>query len=178
MTVRPGDRATVSVFVDVAPADAFAVFTEEIDLWWRTGPAYRIAGRSRGRLCLEPRIDGRLFETFEGRQKTHTLDVGRVTEWDPPRKLAMIWRGVNFKPHEQTLVEVAFAPQNAGTLVTVRHSGWSSLPDDHPARHGRLGTDFTRELGQWWASLMTALREHVAARANAHSFAREPHPRT
>lgn len=163
-TVRPGDRATVSVFVDVAPVDAFAVFTEEIDLWWRTGPQYRIAGRTRGRLYFEPKLDGRLFETFEGKAtgKTHTIDVGRVREWDPPRRLALIWRGVNFKPHEQTLVEVGFEPQNDGTLVTVRHSGWSALPDDHPARHGLVGVAFSRHIGQWWSGLMTALREHIA----------------
>lgn len=163
-TVRPGDRATVSVFVAVAPVDAFAVFTEEIDLWWRTGPQYRIAGRNRGRLYFEPRLDGRLFETFAGKHKDHTIAVGRVSEWDPPRKLALIWRGVNFKPHEQTLVEVGFDPQGDGTLVTVRHSGWSALPDDHPARHGHVGVDFSRWIGQWWSGLMTALREHIAAR--------------
>jgi hypothetical protein len=69
-TTNPGDRATVSVFVDVPQSDAFAVFTEEIDLWWRTGPAYRIAGRDRGRLCLEPQLGGRLFETFPSRATT------------------------------------------------------------------------------------------------------------
>jgi uncharacterized protein YndB with AHSA1/START domain len=164
---RPGDSATVSVHVDVDVDDAFAVFTEEIDLWWRTGPAYRIAGKRPGRLCLEPHLGGRLFETFDGKQRTHTLVVGSVTEWDPPRRLALVWRGVNFKPHEQTLVEVGFAAHGDGTLVTVRHSGWSSLPDDHPARHGHVGAAFSRFIGLWWGGLMTALREHVAARRPA-----------
>lgn len=159
---KPGDAATVTVHVDVDPPDAFAVFTEEIDLWWRTGPAYRIAGRERGRLCFEPRLGGRLFETFAGKHNTHTVDVGRVTVWEPPHRLALVWRGVNFKPHEQTLVEVGFAAQGEGTLVTVRHSGWASLPDDHPARHGLTGPAFSRHIGMWWGSLMTALREHVA----------------
>lgn len=161
---KPGDAATVTVFVDVDPADAFAVFTEEIDLWWRTGPAYRIAGRDRGRLCFEPQLGGRLFETFEGKRKTHTVDVGRVTVWDPPSRLALVWRAVNFKPHEETLVEVGFAAHGEGTLVTVRHSGWSSLRDDHPARHGLVGPAFSRHIGMWWGGLMTALREHVARR--------------
>jgi uncharacterized protein YndB with AHSA1/START domain len=40
-----GDTVTVTVTVDVPPPRAFAVFTEEIDLWWRRGPAYRVAGR-------------------------------------------------------------------------------------------------------------------------------------
>ena len=42
-----GDGAKVSVLVDVPPAEAFAMFTDEIDEWWRTGPAYRIAGKTR-----------------------------------------------------------------------------------------------------------------------------------
>lgn len=169
-TTTPGDRATVSVYVAVPPADAFTVFTEEIDLWWRTGPQYRVAGRDRGRLCFEPKLGGRLFETFAGKQRTHTIDVGRVVEWDPPRRLAMTWRGVNFKPHEQTLVEVGFDPQGDGTLVTVRHGGWRSIPDDHPARHGLVGVAFVRHIGMWWSGLMTALRHHVATRTP-----RDPH---
>ncbi len=47
----PGDAATVSAFVAVAVEDAFDVFTKEIDLWWRRGPQFRIAGRRRGRLA-------------------------------------------------------------------------------------------------------------------------------
>jgi uncharacterized protein YndB with AHSA1/START domain len=157
-----GDAASVSVFVRVSPEDAFDVFTGEIDLWWRTGPAYRIAGRRRGQLVFEPRLGGRLFEIFETTE-THTIEVGRVTVWDPPSRLALEWRGVNFKPHEVTQVEVRFEPSGEGTMVTVRHSGWSSLPDDHPARHGLVGAEFSRSLGMWWSGLMTSYRQRVAA---------------
>ena len=41
-----GDRARVSVLVRVPPEQAFRVFTEEIDAWWRRGPEYRVAGSS------------------------------------------------------------------------------------------------------------------------------------
>lgn len=167
-TTPAGDRATITVFVAVDPADAFAVFTEEIDLWWRTGPAYRIAGKNPGRLCFEPHLGGRLFETFAGKHKTHTIAVGEVTAWEPPHRLALVWRGVNFKPHESTLVEVGFAAHGEGTLVTVVHSGWSALPDDHPARHGHVGPAFSRFIGLWWGGLMTGLREHVATRPRPH----------
>jgi len=61
-------------------------------------------------------------------------------------------------------VEVRFEPSGEGTMVTVRHSGWSSLPADHPARHGLVGPAFSRKIGLWWGGLMTSLREHVAAR--------------
>ena len=160
-----GDSAAVTVFVGVAPEVAFEVFTNEIDLWWRQGPKFRIAGKRRGRLAFEPGLGGRLFETFESGGGEHTFVVGRVTAWEPPAALELEWRGVNFKPHESTRVAVSFAPQRDGTLVTVRHRGWSALPPEHPARHGREGADFSRMIGLWWGDLMTSLREHAARRA-------------
>lgn len=164
-----GDVARVSVFVGVAKEDAFAVFTEEIDRWWRTGPQYRIAGRRRGQIHLEPRLGGRLFETFDLPAGPRTIEVGVVTAWDPPARLALTWRGVNFKPGEATLVEVDFAAQGEGTLVTVCHRGWAALPPDHPARQGLHGAAFSRMIGLWWGGLMTSLREHVEARGPALS---------
>jgi uncharacterized protein YndB with AHSA1/START domain len=152
-----GDSAGATVFVAVPPLAAFEVFTREIDLWWRQGPKFRIAGRERGRLCFEEGPSGRLFETFGER----TFEVGRVTAWDPPALLAFEWRGVNFKPSEKTLVEVRFAPQRDGTLVSVRHSGWAGIPDDAPVRHGQASAAFLRMLGLWWGELLTSLREHV-----------------
>lgn len=81
-----GDAASVSVFVRVAPDDAFEVFTREIDLWWRTGPAYRIAGRRRGQLVFEPKLGGRLFETFEGKKPGRPCRriIRRGTGWSAP----------------------------------------------------------------------------------------------
>ena len=87
-----------------------------------------------------------------------------MTSWVPPARIAFEWRGVNFKPHEKTFVEVLFEPSGDGTLVTVRHRGWSALPDDHPARHGAVGAAFPRHIGMWWGELMSSLREHVAGR--------------
>lgn len=153
-----GDSVKVSVFVAVSQADAFEIFTREIDAWWRQGPKYRIAGRRRGKLFFEEGVGGRLFESFDDR----TIEVGKVTVWEPPTRLALEWRGVNFKPHEKTFVDVGFEPSNDGTLVTVRHYGWSALPDDHPVRHGLVGREFTSMIGMWWGSLMTSLREHIA----------------
>jgi hypothetical protein len=62
-------------------------------------------------------------------------------------------------------VAVRFAPSGSGTLVTVRHSGWSALPADHPVRHGLAGAAFIRMIGMWWGELMTSLREHIAGAA-------------
>jgi uncharacterized protein YndB with AHSA1/START domain len=164
---RPGDRARVSVLVAVSPADAFEVFTKEIDLWWKQGPKFRIAGRRRGQLHFEGGVGGRLFESFvasKASNATRTIQVGTITAWEPPARLAFEWRGTSYAPGEKTFVEVRFEPSPSGTLVTVEHRGWSALPDDHPVRHGLAPAAMPRFVGMWWAELLTSLREHVAAR--------------
>ena len=162
MTAPPGDRATVSVFVAVPPADAFDVFTREIDLWWRKGPKFRIGARRPGVLTFEPGVGGRLLESVDLPSGPRAFTVGLVTAWEPPARLEFEWRGVNFEPDEKTVVEVTFAAQRAGTLVTVQHRGWSALPEGHPARHGLVGPDLSRMIGLWWGELLSSLREHVA----------------
>lgn len=166
MTVRAGDAATVSVMVRVSPEDAWDVFTNEIELWWKKGPQYRIAGRRPGRLAIEGGAGGRLFEIVELASGPRMFDVGKILVWDPPRRLELEWRGVNFAPDQKTFVDVTFEALGEGTMVRVRHHGWSALPDDHPARHGKVGAEFSRMMGMWWAGLMTSLREHASERAS------------
>ena len=157
-----GDAAQVSVFVRVPPDVAFEVFTTEIDLWWKQGPKFRVAGRQRGQLVFEPGENGRLFESFPG----GTFEVGRVIGWEPPARLELEWRGPNYDPGQKTFVEVRFVAANDGTMVTVRHRGFAALPDGHPVRHGQDGAAFARMLGMWWGELMTSLREHATRPAS------------
>ncbi len=152
------------VHVTVPPQDAFDVFTQETDLWWRRGPKYRVAGRRVGTLQFEARAGGRLFESFDGASGPQLFEVGRIQTWEPPRLLVFQWRGGNFAPGEETEVEVAFEPTEDGTLVTVVHRGFASLRPDHPVRHGQPPADFVRELGLWWGELLTSLREHAKGR--------------
>jgi len=160
----PGDQARVTVHVAVPPEEAFRIFTEEIDQWWRRGRRYRIARGRTGTIHLEPGVGGRLFESFTsaaGREKT--VQTGEVTRWEPPSRLVLRWRAVNFAPTEHTEVDVSFAPRPNGTEVTVVHRGWSRIRPDHPARHGQPVGPFLRSMGMWWGDLMTRLREHAAA---------------
>lgn len=165
MTAPPGDGATVTVSVRVSPEEAFEVFTQETDLWWRQGPRFRIAGRRRGKLAFEGGPGGRLFETVQLGAGPRTFEVGSIVAWEPPHRLAFEWRGVNFAPGESTHVEVWFRAAGESTLVTVRHTGFARLRDDHPAKHGLPPAEFSRMMGLWWGDLLTSLREHVAARA-------------
>lgn len=157
----PGDEAVVSVLVVVEPDTAFRVFTEEIDQWWRRGLKYRIAGKGRGVIRLEPWAGGRLFESYETASGIRAIDTGLVTAWEPPTRLVFEWRAVNFAASEKTEVEVLFQPSRSGTLVTVKHRGWSRIRPDHPVRHGLESPAFIRMMGLWWGDLMTSMREYV-----------------
>jgi uncharacterized protein YndB with AHSA1/START domain len=114
-------------------------------------------------LTLEPGVGGRLFETVEQPSGPRAYVMGTILAWDPPSSIAFEWRLSNFAPHESTRVDVRFRAAGESTLVTVQHSGFASLRDGHPARHGLVGGDFSRMKGLWWGDLMTALREHAAA---------------
>jgi uncharacterized protein YndB with AHSA1/START domain len=157
-----GDQARVSVSVEVEPDDAFRIFTEQIDQWWRRGLRFRHAGTRRGFIRIEPRADGRLFESFESASGESVVEVGRVRVWEPPRRLVFSWRNANFAADEITEVEVEFRPMQSGTLVCVTHRGWAALREDHPARHGLVGAGFARMIGLWWGDQLTSLRRHAA----------------
>lgn len=164
MTPPLSDLVKVSVTVATDVATAFAMFTEETNLWWRTGPKFRIAGKQRGVLRFEPRLGGRLVEEFESPSGLRAFTIGSITVWQPPVRFQFEWRGVNFAAGESTRVEVLFEAVPAGTRVTIRHSGWASLRPDHPVRHGQTGPAFIQRTGLWWGELMTSFREFAAER--------------
>lgn len=149
------------MLVHVAPEEAFRLFTEEIDAWWRGGLKYRI-GKRRSVVHLEPKLSGRLFESFETTtSSSKVVETGRITQWEPPSRFVLEWRALNFAPSEKTEVEVVFEASASGTLVTVRHRGWAQIRPDHPARHGQQAPAFLRSMGLWWGSLLSSLREHA-----------------
>jgi uncharacterized protein YndB with AHSA1/START domain len=141
------DRVTVSVTVATDPSTAFSLFTEETNLWWRSGPKFRIAGKQPGVVRFEPWLGGRFLEEFTSPSGPKVFTVGGITVWQPPERFQFEWRGVNFAPGESTQVEVVFEAVPIGTRVTVRHSGWASLRPDHPVRHGQPGPAFIRSTG-------------------------------
>lgn len=156
-----GDQVRVSVLLKVPPAEAFRVFTEEIDQWWRRGLKYRVQGPGRGILHLEPRVGGRLFEQFDG-DPARVVQTGTVRVWQPPTRLVFEWRGVNFAPGETTEVDLQFEARPGGTQLTLVHGGFAALRDDHPVRHGQPVPAFIRGMGLWWGEQLSSLRERVA----------------
>jgi uncharacterized protein YndB with AHSA1/START domain len=157
----PGDRARVMVSVAAPPEQAFEVFTQEIDLWWRRGLRYRHFDGERALVAIEAREGGRIFESRGDDGPVH--EIGRVLEWQPPLKLRFEWRLANFAPGECTEVEVLFVPVGGGTQVTVTHRGWAAIRPDHPARHGETSREFLRRLGLWWGDQLGVYRLKAAA---------------
>ena len=161
-----GDQVRVTVRVEVEPAVEFEVFTTEIDLWWRGGIAYRVAGRRPGMLVMEGKVGGRLFEQYEGPDGLRTHQAGTITVWEPPTRLAFEWRGANFQPDEVTFVDVTFTRTDSGaTQLVLVHRGFAALRPDHPVRHGAPIDVFIGRHGRWWGSLLSSLREHAAGRS-------------
>jgi uncharacterized protein YndB with AHSA1/START domain len=165
VSAEVGDSARVTVTVAVPREIAFEVFTRDIDLWWRRGPRFRPMGRKPGVLHFEEKVGGRLFESFGNGPTPQVVEMGRVTAWEPPARLAFDWRNSAFSKDERTFVEVSFKDVRGKTEVTVEHRGWGALRDDHPARHGLAGSAFSRSIGSFWGELMSSMREHVASRS-------------
>ena len=157
----PAATATVAVRVAATPVVAFDLFTREIDSWWRRGPKFRHGSGDTARIGIEPALDGAVFETWQAGGENQRFELGRVTAWEPPSRLAFTWRNATFTPLENTAVEVTFTAVGSGTLVTVRHHGWTSLRADHPARHGQADRELLRSMGLWWGDQLTSLRERA-----------------
>ena len=154
------ESARVITFVEVSPADAFEVFTEEVDLWWRRGPRFR-GGGPDSELCFERDAEGRrLIE----RGKDGVFEIGRVHVWEPGKRLLLSYRLRNFTRDERTEVEVRFEEQGKGTRVVLEHRGWQALGPEHPARHGLTGESFSGMIGLHWGDLITAYRHHARTR--------------
>lgn len=115
MTTPETEQArTVSsqVTVGVDPGTAFAVFTDEIDLWWVRGPInFHDAARAIGMRC-EPGVGGRLLELYS-EDAADALELGRITTWQPGTLLA--WDS----SVDDVRVRVRFDPAADGTATTV-----------------------------------------------------------
>ncbi len=152
-------RIIVSLRVRASPERAFGVFTDDVGLWWRPNALFRFTPRSPGVVSFEGGPGGRFIETLPNGQ---VFEIGRITAWQPPRRLAFGWRQATFAPDQHTEVEVRFEPMGDETRVTVEHRGWDSVPAEHVARHGFADALFLRRHGEWWQALLGALKQALA----------------
>jgi len=136
------------VTVSAGPDTAFAVFTDEMDLWWVRGPInYHDSARAVGMRC-EHGVGGRLLElyAFDG---SDALVLGRITCWQPGKLLA--WDSAV----DDVAVEVRFEPVPGGTKVSVT----ASIPADGADKGGTAWVRVVPGwLGGWFQRRDTAPR--------------------
>jgi hypothetical protein len=157
-TITP-DTIKVSVDVPLSMTQAFELFTQRIDTWWQHGPRHRFRSPwTSGTLELVPGDDGRLIERYPDGD---VVVIGHMRSWEPPRHFSMEWRLPIFADNESTHVEVRFEPLDTGCRVEVRHSGWTRLRPDHPARHGLDDRQFLAMHGHLWSDTLNSLRAHA-----------------
>lgn len=147
----------VSLRIAASPQTVFDAFTQDIAAWWRPNGLFEITPRGDGQLSFENQE--RLITTLANGK---VFEIGRVTAWAPPERLAFTWRQASFAPDLITAVEVRFEPVDAETRVTVTHRGWDAIPQEHVARHGFPLTATQMRLAEHWRGLLGALAGGLA----------------
>ena len=135
------------MLVATHPARAFALFTDEVDRWWRRGERYggpEVTGHR-----FEGHVGGRFLQLSASGESA----LGYITVWDPPSRLAFTWRQSNWTPGEVTEVAITFAPEDGGTRVTLRHRGFAQITSE-------VGCEVGYAAG--WRELLDWYRESVA----------------
>ncbi|MGH8427341.1 MAG: SRPBCC domain-containing protein [Gammaproteobacteria bacterium] len=152
-------RILVSLHVGASPERAFEVFVRDIGAWWQPNELFCFTPRSPGRLTFEPELGGRFMETFPDGE---VFEIGRITDWEPSTRLAFTWRQASFASDQDTRVEVRFEAVGTETRVTVTHSGWDTVPQDHLARHHFPDAIFLHRHAEWWQVLLAELAQRSA----------------
>jgi uncharacterized protein YndB with AHSA1/START domain len=119
-----------SITVQATVAEAFRVYTEHPAEWL---PAAHTFIKDPQSIAMEPWAGGRFYERgADGTEATR----GTITEWSPPRRLAVTWRiGPGWRPalddEHASVIIVEFRPAGADAAEIV-------LTYTHLDRHGEM----------------------------------------
>ena len=105
---------------------------------------------------LQPGAGGRLYTKFADGQE---FEIGRVSVWEPGRRLVFNWRQASFSPEQSTEVEVSFEAVGDQTRVSVEHRAWDTIPRTHVARHGFPENATLQRVAEWWQVSLAALKD-------------------
>ena len=124
--IRPAPVRKV-IRVNATPERAFDVFTSGIGRWWPK--SHKIGQADLDRPVIEPFAGGRWYELdVDGSE----CDIGKVSVWEPPARLVLIWQltpEFAYDPDLITEVEVTFTPEGDGTRVDLEHRDLERLGD-------------------------------------------------
>ena len=137
------------VVVDLAPRQAFELFTGRIGDWW---PVAELSVFGEGASVAF--VDRKIVESL----KDQTSVWGSVTEWEPGERVSFSWHPGQ-PPERASSVTVSFRPaERERTLVVLEHFGWEVFEDPPAAR---------AEYDQGWPRVLGLYRD-AAARASTH----------
>jgi uncharacterized protein YndB with AHSA1/START domain len=119
-----------SITVPASVAEAFRIYTEHPAEWLPAAHTFITDPQS---IAMEPRVGGRFYE--RGADGTE-ITRGTITEWSPPRRLAVTWRiGPDWRPalddEHASVIVVEFRPAGADAAEVV-------LTYTHLDRHGEM----------------------------------------
>jgi uncharacterized protein YndB with AHSA1/START domain len=134
-----GPVVTQSIRVELAPPDAFRLFTDGIGEWWPLHEGFSYGGDRAQQIFLEPVAGGRFYERFVDGDE---LEVGRVVECSPPDRILFTWRSPDWEA--ATEVDVRFIPTGDGTSVHLEHRGWERVGPDGAALAKRWASGWPR----------------------------------
>lgn len=152
---RVTSKVFISLRVPAHPLRAFEAFTHEISSWWRPDPLFQLTPHGDGELAFEPGAGGRLV-THLGNGET--FEIGRISVWEPGKRLVFGWRHASFSPEQSTEVDVRFEPVGNETRVSIEHRAWDTIPQRHIARHGFPEEVTLQKVADWWRLSLSALR--------------------
>ena len=152
-------KVFVALRVPADPSRAFDAFTQEIALWWEPSGLFEITPRGDGKLAFEPGVGGRLFTTLADGK---VFEIGRISVWEPGRRLVFQWRQASFRPEQSTEVEVCFEAVGAETRVSIEHRAWDTIPKENAARHGFPEEATLQHVARWWRGSLVSLSDFLA----------------
>lgn len=140
---------TKSVFLPLAPAASFALFTEHAGEWWPEDRRHTKDPQS----TIAILATGRFFERSRAGVE---VELGRVRVWEPPHRLVLDFY-VASGPDAPTDVTITFAAEADGTRVTVEHRPTAASEKIWTERARRYAASWDRVL----ESLLRAGNESV-----------------
>jgi uncharacterized protein YndB with AHSA1/START domain len=138
-----------SITVNASVEHAFDVFTLGYDGWWPR--SHKLFAADLAVAVIEGKTGGRCYQrAVDGTE----CDWGKVTVWEPPRRLVVAWQLDGQWQYDHDLshaseVEVTFTPEAGGsTRVVLEHR--------HFERHGANAAMVQAGVGSpnGWASLL------------------------
>ena len=140
------------VVVELAPDEAFELFTARIGDWW---PLAELSVFGAGATVAF--ADGEIVETFDGR----TSIWGSVTEWEPGARLSFTWHPGRAADRASSVIVSFTARESSQTVVVLEHSGWEAFDDPAGAR---------REYEQGWPKVLDLYRSAAGQSADPQAF--------